>query len=83
MLNEQQSELVIDWMAKSPAPEELIASLACNCTRKCVASHCSRVDNGLWCSELCKLKSCENQPDDDDIDPEILIGDQDDIYDSD
>ena len=42
--------------------------MSCNCGRKCIAGSCSCIDSGLKCTELCKLKLCDNYDDDDDED---------------
>ena len=58
-----QCTLTIDWMEIGTAPEPVMALLACNCAKSCIAQHqkCSCVVNGLNCSESCRLSSCENQ----------------------
>ena len=33
--------------------------------RKCIAGSCSCIDSRLKCTELCKLKMCDNYDDDD------------------
>ncbi|KAL8625537.1 hypothetical protein ACOMHN_014626 [Nucella lapillus] len=59
--------LVVDWMDVRPAPEAVIELLACKCTRACTALECTCIQHGLKCSDMCKLKECDNQPVDDDL----------------
>ena len=46
--------------------------MSCNCGRKCIAGSCSCIDSGLKCTELCKLKLCDNYDDDDDDDEDEI-----------
>jgi len=39
-------------------PREL---LFCKCVRACKLPDCTCLANGLKCTDLCKLKTCENQ----------------------
>ncbi|KAL8610714.1 hypothetical protein ACOMHN_016697 [Nucella lapillus] len=79
--------LVVDWMDVRPAPEAVIELLACKCTRACTALECTCIQHGLKCSDMCKLKECDNQPvnadledvselaDDDDFDNDLFFDD--------
>ena len=60
-----QCTLIIEWMDIGTAPESVMALLACNCAKSCTAPKCSCVLNGLKCSEICRLSSCEIQPTED------------------
>ena len=58
--------LVVHWMTSHPAPQAILDMLACNCTKKCALPRCVCMVNGLKCTDMCKLKNCDNQADDDD-----------------
>ncbi|KAL8604161.1 hypothetical protein ACOMHN_047373 [Nucella lapillus] len=74
--------LVVDWMDVRPAPEAVIELLACKCTRACTALECTCIQHGLKCSDMCKLKECDNQPVDDDLEDVSELAD-DDVFDND
>lgn len=42
--------------------------LSGDCRRKCIQGDCPCIDNGLRCTNACKLKECENMEDDSDVD---------------
>ena len=44
----------------------ILDMLACNCTKKCALPRYVCMVNGLKCTDMCKLKNCDNQADDDD-----------------
>ena len=54
-------------MDGQPAPDAMLDLLACKCTRKCELPRCVCLVNGLMCTDMCKLKDCDNRPSDDDI----------------
>lgn len=60
-------QLTLEWMRGSPAPEAVLQLLSCNCSRKCKLPECQCMANGLKCTHLCKLRTCENQPQEDDL----------------
>ncbi|KAL8582172.1 hypothetical protein ACOMHN_004091 [Nucella lapillus] len=62
-----------------PAPEAVIELLACKCTRACTALECTCIQHGLKCSDMCKLKECDNQPVDDDLEDVSELVDDDDF----
>ena len=49
----------------------------CNCFPKCVRScklpDCTCLANGLKCTDMCKLQTCNNQPAEDDEDEEFFF----------
>lgn len=55
----------IDWMEGLPAPQAVIEMISCDCKRICKEDQCPCIANGLKCTQLCKLATCTNQPDDD------------------
>ncbi len=79
---EGTEELVVHWMDGQPAPTAVLDSLACNCSRKCTLPKCECMANGLKCTEMCKLKPCENQvtfeeSEDEEVDGEDLDEEED------
>lgn len=61
-----QQRLVIDWMSGLPAPRAVIELLSCMCKKACNDDSCDCIRNGLKCSDLCRLTTCSNQPDEED-----------------
>ena len=55
-------KLIVEWMSGLPAPELVLEILSCTCS--CIPSKCTCMQNGLKCTEMCSLKSCENKTDD-------------------
>lgn len=70
--------LVINWMTIKPAPDAIIELLACTCSRACTAADCCCMQNSLKCTEMCRLRDCENQAVDDDLEDVSLFEDEDD-----
>jgi len=64
-------QLAIDWMSGSPAPNAVLEMLSCSCSKTCKAPDCPCVSNMLKCSDMCKLRGCENEPVDNDSDDEL------------
>jgi len=60
------ASISIHWMTGSPAPDIVLALIACKCARYCVPQDCSCIINGLKCTAACKLQNCTNTPPDDD-----------------
>ena len=54
--------LGIDWMNGDPAPKAVLELLSCKCTRSCKLPGCSCMQNGLKCTDMCRLKECQNRP---------------------
>ena len=62
-LDGAQERLVIDWMSGLPAPRAVIELMSCVCKKACNDNSCDCIRNGLKCSDLCRLTTCSNQPD--------------------
>ena len=71
-------KLVIQWMRGSPAPEAVLQLLSCQCVRSCKLPHCTCLSNGLKCTEMCRLQTCNNQPSEHDEEMEVELMDSDD-----
>ena len=57
--------MVVDWMDGRPAPEAILALLACKCSKMCTLPSCVCLANGLKCTDMCKLSDCDNCPSND------------------
>lgn len=57
----ENESLVVDWMDGRPAPDTVLALLACKCKRSCSLPTCVCLVNGLKCTDICTLKDCVNQ----------------------
>ena len=56
-----------------PSPEAVLNLLWCDCSRRCTVGDCTCLRNGLKCTDVCKVKDCDNSvqgelADDDDVD---------------
>ena len=56
----EEESLVIDWMSGSPAPDAVLSLLSCDCSRFCTTVDCVCIANGLRCTDMCKIKNCDN-----------------------
>ncbi|KAK3730447.1 hypothetical protein QZH41_012641 [Actinostola sp. cb2023] len=74
--------LEIQSMSGMSAPRAVIELMACTCKRLCDSNTCDCILNGLKCSNLCRLTTCSNQPDenedlsleeDEDIDHDLTL----------
>jgi len=65
-VKDDSSSIAIDWMAGTPAPEAVLEMMACQCKRVCKKGECGCIDNGLKCTPMCKLQTCENQRNEED-----------------
>ena len=59
-------QLTVEWMRGSLAPDAVLQLLSCKC--RCKLPECQCMSNGLKCTNMCKLQTCANQPQDGDID---------------
>ena len=50
-----------------PALDAVLPFLSCDCKKKCVQEKCSCMQNGLKCTDLCRLKDCENAKSSEDV----------------
>ena len=71
--------LDIRWMTCSPAPEEMLEFISCKCRKACQLPECECLKNGLPCTEECKLQSCSNMKDNE----EIIMDSDEDLEDND
>ena len=67
----------IIWMNGPPAPEAALNLLSCDCSRRCTEGNCSRLVNGLKCTDMCKIKNYDNSAQDDD--DEINVNDEEEV----
>ena len=71
-------------MRVQPVPDAVLELLACTCPKECTTEECVCLKNGLKCTDMCKLKTCDNQPpSDDSVDPTADLLDEDDDDDDD
>jgi hypothetical protein len=54
------NSIEIDWMSCEPAPTAVLELISCTCSRQCIVTSCCYIINGLRCTDMCKLKTCEN-----------------------
>ena len=55
-----ERKLVVDWMNDPPAPDAVMEFLSCICTPACVNPICVCIVNGLRCTDVYCLSTCEN-----------------------
>ena len=51
---------MIQWMIGQAAPDAVLNLISCSCARRCLASDCSCMLNGLKCTIVCRLQNCCN-----------------------
>lgn len=54
-------DIDIDWMDGPVGPDAVLEFIACKCTRQCKVPTCICLENGLKCTDMCKLAGCDNQ----------------------
>ena len=64
---EEDGNLSIKWMSGEPAPAVLLEFLSCSCGRSCKLPTCTCLANGLKCTDMCRLRDCNNRAEDEDI----------------
>ena len=69
--------LQIKWMTNSPAPEEILELVTCNCKKSnCATNACPCFVVNLKCVDLCNCKSCQNSEFDDEGESEFDSDDE-------
>ena len=64
-------QLTVEWMRGSPAPDAVLQLLLYKCSRRCTLPECQCMSNGLKCTNLGKLQTCDNQSQEEDLDTMI------------
>ena len=64
-------QITVEWIRGSPAPDAVLQLLLCKYSRRCKLPECQCMGNGLKCTNLCKLHTCDNQPQQEDVDTKI------------
>ena len=77
----EDGAIAIKWNTVKPAPEEVLELMFCTCSRRCVQESCLCIQNGLFCTDACLKKDCENYLDEDDVSDELGSDEEDDEYD--
>ena len=77
----EDGAIAINWNTVKLAPEEVLELMFCTCSRRCVQESCLCIQNGLFCTDACLKKECENYLDEDDVNDELGFDEEDDEYD--
>jgi len=64
---EEDGNLSIKWMSGEPAPAVLLEFLSCSCPRSCKLPTCTCLTNGLKCTDMCRLRDCNNRAEEEEI----------------
>ena len=78
---DEDDNLSITWLQSPPAPAAVLELLTCSCSRSCTLPSCTCLANSLNCTDMCKLKDCDNRKEeetDEDLDMELTSRDTDD-----
>ncbi|KAG1655497.1 hypothetical protein GQR58_024494 [Nymphon striatum] len=59
--DDSKQHLLIDWLDVAIAPDAVLQLLSCKCSRTCKNPTCPCLENGLRCTDLCRLLTCNNQ----------------------
>ena len=54
-------------MSGEPAPAVLLEFLSCSCARSCKLPTCTCLANGLKCTDMCRLRDCNNRAEEEEI----------------
>lgn len=66
-MTDENDKLAVNWMRGSPAPDAVIQLLSCKCVRSCKLPQCTCLSNGLKCTDMCRLKTCQNKACDEEL----------------
>ena len=78
--NAHSERLEIDCMDDFPAPRAVIELIACTCKKSCDDTICDCILNGLKCSDLSRLTTCSNQPEEEE---DVIVEDDNEVLDPD
>ena len=56
----------MEWMTVKPAPDAVLELLACQSPKSCTLPDCICLQHDLKCTDMCRVKDCENHPREDD-----------------
>ena len=68
----ENGKLAVHWMNSPPAPDTVLELLANKCTQSCKLPNCFCLANGLSCTNMCSLQTCDNREQQDDL--QIILG---------
>ena len=54
-------------MSGEPAPAVILEFLSCYCARSCKLPSCTCLTNGLKCTDMCRLRNCNNRAEEEEI----------------
>ena len=54
-------------MSGEPAPAVTLEFLSCSCARSCKLPSCTCLTNGLKCTDMCRLRDCNNGAEEEEI----------------
>ncbi|KAG0717882.1 hypothetical protein GWK47_053560 [Chionoecetes opilio] len=60
-MTDEDGKLAVNWMRGSPAPDAVMQLLSCKCVRSCELPKCTCLSNGLKCTDMCRLQTCQNK----------------------
>ena len=60
-MTDEDGKLAVNWMRGSPAPDAVMQLLSCKCVRSCELPNCTCLSNGLKCTDMCRLQTCQNK----------------------
>lgn len=64
-VTEGDRQIEIEWISGEPARHIVCLLMSSKCMRSCKAGICQYTDNGLPCTQVCKLLDCDNMLKDD------------------
>jgi hypothetical protein len=73
---QEEDKLVIKWMSGEPAPTAVLEFLSCSCVRSCKPSNFTCLTNGLRCTDMCRLRDCDNRAEEEVIDDDDDLSDE-------
>lgn len=73
---QEDGKLVIKWMNGEPAPTAVLEFLSCSCARSCKPPNCTCLTNGLKCTDMCRLRDCDNRAEEEVLDDDDELSDE-------
>ena len=65
-------------MSGEPTPAALLEFLSCSCARSCKLPTCTCLTNGLKCTDMCRLRGCNNRAEEEEMPHEECSDDEED-----
>lgn len=64
---QEDNKLSVKWISSEPAPAAFFEFLPCSCARSCKLPTSMCLTNGLKCTDMCRLRDCNNRVEEEEL----------------